>query len=84
MRAGPTSPDALDSTDSLVEGRRYHGQVIDVDMTLERLETDRPMLARTRYAAHFRMVGDTAKHFSLFDCAPVGSFSNAAAGGPSC
>jgi ubiquinone/menaquinone biosynthesis C-methylase UbiE len=55
-------------------------------------ETGRPMLvcgntadmlARTRYAPHFRVVGDKATHFGLFDCAPAGAASPAA-GGPCC
>ncbi len=28
------------------------------------------MLARTRYASHFRMQGDKSTHFGLFDCGP--------------
>lgn len=28
------------------------------------------MLAQTRYAKHFKLVGDTSTHFGLFDCAP--------------
>ncbi|MBA2237748.1 MAG: methyltransferase domain-containing protein [Lysobacter sp.] len=43
-----------------------------------RFETGRPMLvcgntfdmlARSRFAAHFRLAGDTSVHFGLFDCA---------------
>jgi len=29
------------------------------------------MLSATRYAAHFRVEGDTTTHYGLFDCAPV-------------
>jgi len=56
-------------------------------------ETDRPMLvcgntadmlAGRRYAAHFRVVGDKATHFGLFECGPMGGFPNAAAAGPCC
>lgn len=45
-----------------------------------RFETGKPlrvcgntfdMLARSRYAAHFVLVGDTTTHFGLFDCAPA-------------
>lgn len=28
------------------------------------------MLSETRYAKHFQIVGDTSKHFGLFDCKP--------------
>jgi arsenite methyltransferase len=31
------------------------------------------MLAQTRYAKHFRVTGDKATHFGLFDCAPAGA-----------
>lgn len=56
-------------------------------------ETDRPMLvcgntadmlAGTRYAPHFRVVGDKATHFGLFDCAPVAGSPNAVAAGLCC
>lgn len=45
-------------------------------------ETGKPMLvcgntadmvSRTRYAPHFRVVGDKARHHGLFDCAPAGA-----------
>lgn len=28
------------------------------------------MLAQSRYAAHFQLIGDKTRHFGLFDCAP--------------
>ena len=37
------------------------------------------MLARTRYAAHFRIDGDRQRHYGLFDCAPAAPTSAAAA-----
>jgi ubiquinone/menaquinone biosynthesis C-methylase UbiE len=46
-----------------------------------RFETGKPlrvcgntfdMLARSRYAAHFTLSGDTSTHFGLFDCAAAG------------
>lgn len=40
------------------------------------------MLARTRYAPHFRVDGDKARHFGLFDCAPSGD--DAKLCGPGC
>lgn len=54
-----------------------------------RFETGRPMLvcgntfgmlARSRYAAHFVLVGDTSVHHGLFDCGPVAAGATAAAG----
>lgn len=54
-----------------------------------RFETGRPMLvcgntfdmlARSRYAAHFVLTGDTSVHYGLFDCGPVATGSSAAAG----
>ncbi|MFZ5627982.1 MAG: methyltransferase domain-containing protein [Spirochaetota bacterium] len=29
------------------------------------------MLSETRYAKHFQIIGDTSKHFGLFDCKPA-------------
>jgi arsenite methyltransferase len=29
------------------------------------------MLSETRYAKHFKIVGDRSTHFGLFDCAPA-------------
>jgi arsenite methyltransferase len=40
------------------------------------------MLSGTRYAPHFRVVGDKSQHFGLFDCAPPASA--AAAPGACC
>ena len=53
-----------------------HQFVLDDHHTFE---TDRPMLVcgntaamlgQTRYAPHFRVLGDTSRHFGLFDCGP--------------
>ena len=50
-------------------------------------ETGKPMLvcgntvdmvSATRYARHFRVVGDKARHFGLFDCGPAPSTQGAA------
>lgn len=57
-----------------------------------RFETGRPlrvcgntfdMLARSRYADHFRLLGDTGVHFGLFDCA-TGPVTALAAAGACC
>lgn len=42
------------------------------------------MLASTRYARHFKIVGDTSTHFGLFDCAPATKPSAAAGVGACC
>lgn len=42
------------------------------------------MLAQTRYARHFKVLGDTTTHYGLFDCAPVATVSAAAASGACC
>lgn len=34
------------------------------------------MLSMTRYAKHFRIVGDTSTHYGLFDCGPAAFVSN--------
>lgn len=56
-----------------------------------RFETGRPlrvcgnsfdMLAHTRYAPHFELIGDTRTHFGLFDCGPAAA--QPAAAGASC
>lgn len=56
-------------------------------------ERDRPMLvcgntadmlSRTRYAPHFRVVGDKSVHYGLFDCAPIASLAPGAATPGSC
>jgi SAM-dependent methyltransferase len=56
-------------------------------------ETGRPMLVcgntadmltGTRYAPHFRVVGDKRTHFGLFDCTPAGGSVGAAGAGPCC
>ncbi len=59
-----------------------------------RFETKRPlrvcgntadMLAGTRYARHFRIDGDKATHFGLFDCSPgPGAVVADASGAPCC
>lgn len=33
------------------------------------------MLSGSRYAAHFRVLGDKSQHFGLFDCAPLSTVS---------
>lgn len=33
------------------------------------------MLSRTRYAGHFKVLGDTATHYGLFDCGPATPFA---------
>ena len=52
-----------------------------------RFLTDKPMLVcgntadmltQTRYARHFRVLGDKHKHLGLFDCAPETGVSSAA------
>lgn len=67
-----------------------HAYVLDDH---HRFETGRPMLvcsnsadmlARTRLARHFRISGDRATHFGLFDCGPVGVPKDAAATGACC
>ena len=58
-------------------------------------ETGRPMLVcgntaamleATRYAPHFRVLGDTSQHFGLFDCgaSPVAAVAGEALGGSCC
>jgi arsenite methyltransferase len=44
------------------------------------------MVAETRYAAHFRVLGDTSQHFGLFDCgpSPVAVAAGEAVGGSCC
>ncbi len=34
--------------------------------------------APSRYAKHFRIVGDTKQHYGLFDCAPIASAASGA------
>ena len=62
----------------------YRGSIPDLPHAFilddhHRFETGKPlrvcgntfdMLARSRYAAHFVVAGDTTTHFGLFDCAP--------------
>ena len=42
------------------------------------------MLARTRYASHFRVLGDESQHFGLFDCGPVPAAGVAGEAAPGC
>lgn len=58
-----------------------------------RLETGKPlrvcgntfdMLAKSRYAPYFLLIGDTASHFGLFDCGPVAGAASAPACAPGC
>jgi len=58
-----------------------HPHAFDLD-DHHHFETGRPlrvcgntfdMLAATRYAAHFQLVGDKQNHFGLFDCVPAAS-----------
>lgn len=58
-----------------------------------RFETGRPlrvcgntfdMLASTRYARHFELIGDKRTHFGLFDCAPAAVATSSAMGGGCC
>lgn len=42
------------------------------------------MLARSRYARHFQVTGDTTHHFGLFDCAPAAADDAAKRCGPGC
>lgn len=38
------------------------------------------MLSKSKYAKHFKILGEKTKHFGLFDCAPVAGNTDAAAG----
>jgi arsenite methyltransferase len=42
------------------------------------------MLSGSRYARHFRITGDKATHFGLFDCVPAQAGPQAGLGGPGC
>lgn len=42
------------------------------------------MLAGTRYARHFKVLGDTSTHFGLFDCAPAPAPGAPATAGACC
>ena len=42
------------------------------------------MLAQTRYAKHFKVLGDTSTHYGLFDCAPVATTGAALPSGACC
>ena len=41
------------------------------------------MLNRTRYAPHFKIIGDTRVHYGLFDCGPKSAITGAGDGAPS-
>lgn len=67
-----------------------HAFVLD---SHHRLETGRPMrvcsnsfdmLAQTRYAAHFSLLGDLSTHYGLFDCGPAPAAGASAACAPGC
>jgi arsenite methyltransferase len=76
----------------------YRGTVAALPHAFElddhhRLETGRPMLvcgntadmlAGTRYAPHFAVVGGKRTHYGLFDCAPPSPVGVAAANGACC
>ncbi|GAB3229153.1 methyltransferase domain-containing protein [Hymenobacter seoulensis] len=58
-----------------------------------RFETGRPMLvcgntaamvSQTRYAPHFRVLGDQSQHFGLFDCGPTAAVGTPDAAAGSC
>ena len=69
----------------------YRGSIPDLPHAFvlddhHRFETGKPlrvcsntfdMLARSRYAAHFMLAGDTTTHFGLFDCAPAPAVAGA-------
>ncbi|EGW20863.1 methyltransferase domain-containing protein [Methylobacter tundripaludum] len=42
------------------------------------------MLAASRYAEHFQVLGDQSRHFGLFDCTPGPQGESAASGGSCC
>lgn len=42
------------------------------------------MLAETRYARHFKIVGDRSVHYGLFDCAPTAAAPDTATWGACC
>jgi hypothetical protein len=42
------------------------------------------MLAQSRYALFFDVIGDKTKHFGLFDCGPSPVSNPSEGGGPSC
>ncbi|WP_293371066.1 methyltransferase domain-containing protein [Nevskia sp.] len=64
----------------------HHPHAYELD-DHHRFETGRPMLvcsnsadmlARTRFAPHFRISGDRSTHFGLFDCGPVAAVGSPA------
>jgi hypothetical protein len=42
------------------------------------------MVQESRYGRHFRVDGDRATHFGLFDCGPVAPTSTSKSDGTSC
>ncbi len=80
------------------QSARYLGTIRELPHAFDlddhhHFETGRPMLvcgntadmlARTRYAAHFRVHGNKSTHFGLFNCGPVAPSPNGAAPGPCC
>lgn len=69
-----------------------HPHAFDLD-DHHHFETGRPlrvcgntadMLAASRYAGHFQILGDKSRHFGLFDCIPGPQGESAAAGGSCC
>lgn len=73
-------------------GIPQHEVLFDLD-DHHRFERDRPMLvcgntadmvAATRYAKYFEVMGDKSRHFGLFDCAPPAAAATTAAPGACC
>lgn len=69
-----------------------HPHAFDLD-DHHHFETGRPlrvcgntadMLAASRYAGHFQILGDKSRHFGLFDCIPGPQGESVAAGGSCC
>ncbi len=69
-----------------------HPHAFDLD-DHHHFETGRPlrvcgntadMLAASRYAPHFQVLGDKSRHFGLFDCAPDSLAASAAVSGSCC
>ncbi|MGR9013933.1 MAG: methyltransferase domain-containing protein [Gammaproteobacteria bacterium] len=69
-----------------------HRHAFDLD-DHHHFETGRPlrvcgntadMLAGSRYAEHFQVLGDQSRHFGLFDCTPESQGQSAASGGSCC
>jgi SAM-dependent methyltransferase len=71
----PNHPHAFDLDD---HHRFYTGKPVPV------CGNTADMLSRTRYAAHFTVVGDTTRHFGLFPCAPAGPASTESSAAAAC